>query len=255
VLMPLACGSVSLVRRPCTFATDRIQANDFMEQEIRTFRLRDGALAPEWLSEFEALARPSFIDASELVAEEVRRCNVAYLLIDDTGELGAFFLVGWREGDLPAPGVHDVYLGLSAARQGAKGRGLAGSLYRAFQRDAAAWEAAHGQRLLVWFTTASPVVVAAGWHLFADPEPRPDGSFSATRAQMLSAIMETEGLTARACSLHPFVLRGVARARYSIEETERLSALGATAASDMLAQLRINEKAGDRLVCTACIPL
>ena len=77
-----------------------------------------------------------------------------YTLRDDAGQLAAFYTVGYHD----ITGIPCGYLGLSAVRDDCKGLGLAGRLYSAQLADCRQREAQAEYRILLYFTTATPLV-------------------------------------------------------------------------------------------------
>jgi hypothetical protein len=101
---------------------------------------------------------------------------------------------------------HSVYLGLSATAPQQKNSGEVRRLYRRFIEDARAWEVEHNERLLLWYTTATPSACFAAFNLFDDAEPRLDGSVTAAGVVAADGIRQTLGVP-RLPGEHPFVLR------------------------------------------------
>jgi hypothetical protein len=221
---------------------------DELHLERRSLRELDGPLHDELV----ALITPTYVDAPAFMEEEYRKNDRIYLLRDAAGALAAFFLVGWQRMELDGVERQTVFLGLSAARE--TGRGLARQLYAAFNADARAWQAQHGERILVWFTTATPIVCGVAWRIFSETEPRPDGTFSAKTAATARQVLRTRDLERKLDAAHPFVLRGAATTRYSASELTRIAAVDYEPAGALLSRLTIDERRGDRILFLAHVP-
>jgi hypothetical protein len=197
--------------------------------------------------EIRDLLAPSYKDARSVLDRELENNTVAYLLKDDAGELEAFFMVGWDRPPVVS-GMPAVYLGLSACREEDKGRGLTIRLYRQFIRDAAAWEAAHQQRLLLWATTAHPLILAVFYRFFDVLAPQPDGvctdEISRLAWELRGQLKEPYRV-----GTHPLIFRGVATAtQYSDGEFDRLEASRSQLERDLFSEWDISERRGDRLL-------
>lgn len=194
------------------------------------------------------LLAPSYEDAGALIDRELDNNTEIYLLTDDTGRLNAFFMVGWG---WPAPqvaGKFPVYLGLSGCREEGKGRGLTIRLYQRFIRDALAWEARHQEKLLVWGTTAHPLILAICYRFFDVHAPLPDGVCSEEACRLAGALRDQLPEQYRAPS-HPFVFRQIAVAtRYADRELVRVEAARSRLDYDHFQEWEIDERQGDRLL-------
>jgi hypothetical protein len=208
---------------------------------------------PVLTAEIRTLLAPSYEDAGPVLARELENNTDAYLLRDASGRLQALFMVGWEKPGRVA-GQPVVYLGLSACREENKGRGLTIRLYRQFNRDGAAWEAAEGERLLLWATTAHPLIVAVSHRFFEVLAPKTDGSVpdeAAALAEDLRGRLPAEYRT----DPHPLILRGVATCtRYSASESARLEAARAQLERDLFREWDVDERRGDRLLLLGRVP-
>jgi hypothetical protein len=209
--------------------------------------IEDVRADPVLVSEMRDLLAPSYVDARPVLDREFENNTVAYLLSDDTGQLDAFFMVGWdqpgRVSDMPT-----VYMGLSACREEYKGRGLTIRLYRQFIRDAAAREAEQGRRLLLWATTAHPLILAVFYRFFDVLAPQPDGACTDKFAKL---AWELRGQLKEQYRVgtHSLICRGIATGtRYSDGEMARLEASRSQLDLDLFREWEIDERQGDRLL-------
>jgi hypothetical protein len=219
------------------------------EQAMKTKKalIDDVRADPRLVSEIRDLLAPSYEDARAVLDRELDNNSDAYLLTNDAGRLDAFFMVGWGRPPQIA-GMSAVYLGLSACRQEHKGRGLTIRLYRQFIRDAATWEATHQERLLLWATTAYPLILAVFYRFFDVLAPRPDGVCT-DEVSRLAWDLRSQLAGRYRAGPHPLVFRGVATAtRYSDGEFARLEASRSQLDHDLFREWEIDERRGDRLL-------
>jgi hypothetical protein len=98
-------------------------------------------------------------------------------------------MVAWEQLVLPDKRAFEsVYLGLSATKEGTKTSGKVRELYDRLNSDAVNHEDQTGNPLLMWFTTASPSVHFAAGVVWAQVEPRADGTFSQGSGSLASAM-------------------------------------------------------------------
>lgn len=202
-----------------------------------------------------SLMAPSYKDPVALIARELAHCNTLYLTRDAEGEVVCFFLVSWETLEIPEQGIIPaLYLGLSAMRQGAKNSGYISLLYSRCIAEAVDWEANAGERLILWGTTAIPVVYLAVNSFLSQTEPYPDGSYTTSGSQIANAIRYKLGETPNN-GHHPFALKGIASdTRYSQQEIERIQQMCLMKKFTLFQELGINETNGDRLLFISRVP-
>ena len=201
-----------------------------------------------------ALAAPSFRSVDRLIENEWADSTKLYVVTDPDGQLESFFFVAWGELEVDRHLQAAVYLGLSATREGLKSSGSVRSLYRRFVEDAQVWEAKSGERLILWYTSATPSSCLAAEIIFAEAEPRPDGSFSEANLPILTSIRA--GLRKPAApGDHPYVVRGCFSCRrYSPTERQRIAAISEKTRFTLLSDLGVDETQGDRLLYICRVP-
>lgn len=195
------------------------------------------------------LAAPSYEDPSAVVEREWETSNCIYLARDGSGSILCFFMVAWETLEFDrSEQVPTLHLGLSAAGEGAKSVGLTGELYLRYLKDAVAWEKKHGQRLIGWGTTATPIVYLATRTFSPEIEPRLDGSYSARGAEVANALRRKLGAPVDTAD-HPFVLKNLAaNTKYSAQEKERIERISKTKNFSLFRDLGVDESTGDRLL-------
>jgi hypothetical protein len=120
--------------------------------------------------------------------------------------------------------------------------------------EAQLWERRHREKLTVWGTTATPIVLAAVRKLFADTQPLDDGTFSDESARVARAVGRRLGRDPIAGS-HPFVFRELAAGvHHSEQERRRIAAVREAKRFTLLDRLGVDEARGDRLLFVARIP-
>ena len=199
------------------------------------------------LGEMHALLVPSYCDPRSLLLREVEHCDTLYIARDADQCLSAFFLVAWESlvvGGRPLPAV---YMGLSAAREDTKNTGQIRELYAQFLGEAAEWQEATKQRLVLWFTTATPSAYLAAAALFGGLQPRTDGGYSVDSV-LVAASIRQRYYTSSSRPAHPFVLPNVAGdTRYSESERDRIARVCERKRFTLLADLGVNESDGARV--------
>jgi hypothetical protein len=200
------------------------------------------------------ITQESYSNPSVLLEQEFEKNNEIYMSFSSDERLDAFFMVGWSKLLLNARYVDCVFLGLSAVRAERKGGSLAVRLYRAFFSDADAVSMSSGLPVAWWFHTASPIVAGVMWRIASDIGPRMDGHLSISQQQLLTSIQAKHDFTRHRDVEIPFVLRGIAKARYAPLEVARLDSRRARQESP-LEKWRVDEAAGDRaLFVGQCSP-
>ena len=127
-------------------------------------------------------------------------------------------------------------------------------LYNYFVADAQRSERQHRKKLVVWGTTATPIVYFAARKLFVNTQPSEDGTYTDASARVALAVRRRlgVGLEARA---HPFVFPCLAAGvRFSEEERRRIAAVCEAKRFLLFDQLGIDEARGDRLLFVGEIP-
>lgn len=195
------------------------------------------------------LSAPSYEDPSAVVEREWETSNSIYLARDGGGSVLCFFMVAWETLEVENSGcVPTLHLGLSAAREGAKNAGLTGALYMRCFSDAISWVREHRQQLIMWGTTATPIVYLAARTFIPEIEPRLEGSYSPRGADLAQALRRKLGVPVSKAD-HPFVLKNLAiNTRYSRQETERIEHVCRTKSFSLFHELGVCESAGDRLL-------
>jgi hypothetical protein len=221
-----------------------------MSLTICTLRADEFRNDPRWHAVVAELVRPKYEDATAFLARDFARCDTLHLGFSQEGETLCAFMTAREEILLPGGARRPaLFLGLSAAHERVKNRGVVGHLYRHVIAEAVDWERRHGADLLLWGTTATPTVFLGLTHFLPETEPGPDGCFSAAGAVLAAALCRHLGLGAPSAGDHPFLLRGVAaRTLYSEAEHRRIDDVCRRKRFSMFRHLGLDERRHDRLL-------
>ncbi|MDO7886653.1 GNAT family N-acetyltransferase [Hymenobacter cheonanensis] len=208
------------------------------------------------LNEIKNLLTPSYarfghFGLKGLTKAEPGMRHELYTCRDEEGHLAAFFTIWYHTiGAIPC-----CHLGLSAVRDTYKGQGLGSRLYTAHFADCRNLEKQLGHRILLYFTTATPLVFNWFTRVLADPAPTATGYIDELGRQRLGIIAETEYPQASWDSATPFLLREAAPdMRYSAHETQRLSEVSTGQPTSFFNAVQLDESRGDRLLVIGYAP-
>ena len=203
--------------------------------------------------QIQTITQPYYVDATQLLERELKHCTHIYLCRVD-GEFAAYFMVGWET--LPIGNIEQpaLFLGLSCASHTFRNRKLVSMLFAHSALDVADWQSRNNANLLVWFTTATPVVWNMMPRFYHVLQPELDGTYSETWSPAGNAIQQRHYLHAHLHS-NPFVLKGVATAtQYSPSERSYLDQMLKSDTPTIFSRLGINEPEGDRLLVLCSLP-
>jgi hypothetical protein len=198
----------------------------------------------------EALTAAAYVSNTTLIEREIAHNSDIYTITDESSRLLAFFMVN----EEMTAGRESYYLGLSAADDELKGKGLATTLYRRFLSDCAARERETGRKYLLWWTTATPIVYYWFNTYAARVQPDMNGDYDAAGAKLAAAI-RAEKYPDVAADPHPFILRRVASgAAYSPAEQARLAAAAAALGLKVFEKFDLREGDADRFLMFGYAP-
>ena len=218
--------------------------------------LRDSSFRadPKLRAEIAAVVASSFIDDASRLDWVIDHSDTLYLSRDESGELISLFLTALGSLEVGGRTVPALYTGLCATREDRKNSGRVVKLINYCMYEAREWQRREGRKLVVWGTTATPSVYLIIRKVFAEVQPRPDGSYSEGAAEIARGIRSRLGISLPA-GAHPFVFpKLVAGVRYTISEARRISAVRAAKHFSLYEALGIEEAAGDRLLFVAGVP-
>lgn len=200
------------------------------------------------------LTKPYYVDAKNVLERELHHNTSIYQLRDMQQRLLSFFMVGWEKHKIGHEFKDVVYLGLSCANENSKENRFASRAYYYFTVDAYFYEQQRNSKLILYGTTATPVVLLTLSKIWDNVRPSLDGSYSPRDKILIEAIKKSTGLDTFS-SDHPFVLKAVAKnTRYSTKEANRLLEFVNKNNIQTFENLSIREADGDRLLITCTVP-
>ena len=203
------------------------------------------------IDEIFDITASSYLSTTDLLGREIQHNQDIYLARDEDGKLLAYFMVNFEE----TAGHNACYLGLSACRQSHKGNGLVKSLYQKLVDDCKEKEAVSGQKILLWWTTATPVVYYWFNKHIAGVQPNLNGDYTPEGADLIRKIIAEAYPNAFTDSEHPFILRGAAvNTHYAPAEVARLSEIARTLNLQVFEKFHVVEAAGDRFLMFGYTP-
>jgi hypothetical protein len=203
---------------------------------------------PQLKAQIECIAAENYSNPDVLLEQEFTRNSHIYLYREDEIILG-FSMVGWATASAAClPDSLTVYHGLTTISLRRHGLGIGKALWSAFLKDLETWKQQNSRSVNFWFFTASAVVMNSYRRLIPSLSPSPDGSYGNQDRHIIGRIVETSGLANYRCPTHPFVFRGVARARYSDSESKKLKTYQSTHTKNLLDDLGVDESRGDRVI-------
>lgn len=194
-------------------------------------------------------ASSSYEDPRSILYREINRADTLYVA-KSGGVVSGFFLVGSEEiQSNSGNSIPTLYAGFSATREDAKDTGLIYKLYRKGFEDAIEWEKRIGRSLIIWGTTATPIVFLSLHKMLPFTEPYLNGSFTEQGAEMASLIKQHINYQEIKSNSHPFVLHGVAHnTLYSEHEANRIEKINNVRGFLLFKELGIDERKSDRLL-------
>ncbi len=200
------------------------------------------------------LTKPYYFDSSNVVERELQHNNTVYLLKDSVGNILSFFMVAWEQHTIQSVERDVVYLGLSCSSQSNQEKKFASRVYYNFTVDAYNYQQKNNRELILYGTTATPVVLLTLSKIWDNVKPDLDGSYNQNDKEIIESIKKSSGLD-KFSSGHPFVLKGIAtNTKYSITEHARLKEFEIKKNIQLFEKLNINESNGDRLLITCNVP-
>lgn len=203
------------------------------------------------ISEIYELTKPSYNDNSFVLEREISHCNTIYLLYDDENKLVAFLMVNFEKiGNYPT-----FYMGLSGCSHLHKGKGYAKYLYNTFFIDCNKKEKELKNKILCWWTTATPIVFH-WFNLNIDKcEPNLNGEISEFGLEMFELIVKNKYKNISFDPKCPFLLYQVAeKTTYSDIEVQRLLKIKEQLKIKAFEIYKIDERKGDRYLMIGFAP-
>ena len=235
--------------KPCYFNLTKVS---FMRLAKLTHYHDDTAL----LNELRTLIAPSYkvVDSfalKGLVAPEDGMQHELYTIRKETGDLVAFYTVGYHHVEYTLC----CYLGLSAVRDDCKGQGLGMKLWSTHFQDCRQMEHRIGHRILLYFTTASPLPFAWFTRTLIEPAPTATGHCDELGRQRLRTVASSQYPQADWDANMPYLLhRAAPGVHYSSSEEKRLAEITGHEANNFFTSTRLDKRGGDRLLVVGFAP-
>ncbi len=223
-----------------------------LTEDIHPIQLRKDFKHDEYLvSKILDLTRASYITNTELIEREIEHNSDIYIISDKTDNLLAFFMVNFE----PVCGQDSFYLGLSACRDELKGKGLGKSLYLKFMEDCRVIERRENKKIMLWWTTATPIVYYWFNKHVSQVQPDMNGDYTEDGKNTAVAIISEKFKDASIDNSHPFILRSVAENTvYSPSEHDRLRIATEKLGMDVFQKFNLREENADRFLMIGYAP-
>lgn len=205
----------------------------------------------ELISEIRKLIQPTYKQAGEHIQHDIEVCNEIFVTRSHEGELLAFFMVGFHFiKDMPC-----YYAGLSACKNDLKNKGIVKRLYYSFLKDCALKEIEMNQRIITYWTTATPIVYYLTNRYWLNVEPTLTGNCSVTGLKIIETIAEHSYNGIKREPNAPFVLRNAAhQINYSEQEQERIKQAIKDLCLTVFERYELDETNGDRFLMFGYTP-
>ena len=201
------------------------------------------------------VTKPYYNDPSYVLDRELKHNSHIYLIRDTMGNILSFFMVCWEKHQISNNEEDCVYLGLSCANQSNQEKRFASRVYYYFTEDAYNYEQKNNKKLILYGTTATPVVLFMLSKIWDNVKPELDGNYSRHDKEIIDEIKKSTGLCKFSSEHHPFILKAVAKdTKYSTDEENRLKEFEFRKNITIFKKLNINESNGDRLLITCKVP-
>lgn len=205
------------------------------------------------LAAMRKLISPSYADDAAVVLDgAIKHCDDVYLAYLDDTKLVSFFMVHWVSVETESGWINSVYLNFGATEQNTQNKGIIQILFNKFIADAKKIEEKSGQKLLLWYTTISPIVFHVVRKLFIANEPDENGHYTQEGEIIARAICKLMNWPLN--HTHPFALFGIVPINYSSDECQRITKIQQDKNFTLFTKMGLNEKNGDRILCLCHIP-
>lgn len=194
---------------------------------------------------------PSYKNAGSHISHDIEICNELYVINSDSGEMLAFFMVGYHS----VENIACCYLGLSACRQEYKKSAFVKALYLEFARDCIKKELEINNRIISYWTTATPIVYHWFNKYFTKVQPDRQGNCTNDGLEMLFKIASNKFQKAKFSYDIPFVLRNAAQQiNYSDQEQTRIKQAITDLKLTVFDTYKLDETQGDRFLMYGYTP-
>ncbi|GAB2623015.1 hypothetical protein GCM10027035_18580 [Emticicia sediminis] len=199
------------------------------------------------------LATAYYENPINVINQVLHHNNIIYMFKTLNNDIISFFLINWEKHNINGIESDVIYLGLCITKQNIGMKGLAYSLYLQFTLDAMTFEKKTNKKLILYFTTVTPIVLLTIANLFENIRPDINGNYSFYDENLINQLKVKRKYFLYSRS-HPFVLKKKSIVRYLQEECIRLKTFAKKYNVTILEQLGIREEEGDRLLIMCSVP-
>jgi hypothetical protein len=203
------------------------------------------------IAEIHEIIAPSYKEAGSHITKDIERCPILYTINSSEGKIIALFMIGYHNID----NMKTCYMGLSACREEYKNQGLAKLLYLEALRDCNLKEAEINQRIICYWTTATPIAYHVVQKIFQDAQPDHIGNCTPEAQKIISAIARANYPDVTVDATCPYLLRHAAHnINYSEEEKERIKKAARDLNLEVFDRYKLDETQGDRFLMIGYAP-
>ena len=221
------------------------------------FQLFKGSIADlskRDLEEITSLLNYYYEESTGLLLSELKKNNRVYYYRKTGENIEAFFMTGWSEVSIHNEKRISIYLGLSCVNNQYKERKLGSKLYYEFTKEALELQSKISDKVLLYGTTATPVVLLTLPKIWDNVEPNQDGSYSNHGEKIIRRIQKELDLD-KFSTGHPYVLKKIAfKTRYAESERIRFKDISEKFDLRTFEILDIDETQGDRMMILCNLP-
>ncbi|TBW28242.1 hypothetical protein [Gramella sp. KN1008] len=163
-------------------------------------------------------------------------------------------MTGWSEMSSEKEERVIIYLGLSCVNNQYKENKLGSKLYYTFTKEALQLQSNYSNPILLFGTTATPVILLTLPKIWDKVEPNLDGSYSKHGEKIIRQIQKELDLE-KFSTYHPYVLKKIAvKTRYADFERRRFKDICKKFDLRTFEILDIDETQGDRMMILCNLP-
>ena len=217
----------------------------------KIIKLKDYQKNEDIIYQIKKLIEPFYSQAGDHIDHDIETCDELYVVNSDEGRIIAFLMVGFHFiDDMPC-----YYAGLSACKDELKNTGVVSRLYFEFSKDCVHQESKLKERVIIYWTTATPIVYYFTNYFLKNVQPTISGKCTEEGKQVLETIANKQYTNAKQEDSAPYVLRNAAeQITYSTVERNRLKKAVKDLNLTVFDDYEIDEANGDRFLMFGYAP-
>lgn len=205
----------------------------------------------EIIRQISLIASKSYKNNVGVFEREINYCDEFFTITDSLGNLIAFFMVKFEKIDH----INTYYLGWSSCDEKYKGLGLAKLLYNSFFISCNEYEIELNDKILCWWTTATPIAFSWFNHNIENCQPNKNGEISSQARNFYNVLRKNKYSDIDFKEEEPFILRNYAsETLYSDKENDKLNLITTQLDYKIFKEFPINERNGDRYLMLGYVP-